>query len=1234
VTFGGTERYAVERELGAGGFGVVYLAYDNVRHERVALKVLRQVDPGRLYAFKREFRALADVAHPNLVSLYELVSAERDWFFTMELVEGQTLLEYVGGSWAPREANNSGATLLLAGQRALAQLEQDLPVVRPSAPPPAAFDEARLRGAFAQLAEGVVALHASGHLHRDLKPQNALVTRGGRVVLLDFGLVKELGTDGSMDQRVVGTVSYMSPEQGMGHKLTPASDWYALGVMLYRSLTGRLPHIGDLYAVLVAKRSIDPLPPSSLARVPRDLDELCMALLARDPATRPGAEEILRRLGAPTAIAVESSRPSSTELALVGRERELGELTAAYEDSKRGQLACVLCGGASGMGKTALLAELARRMRVDEGAVLLRGSCYERESVPYKALDSLLDALSSHLRKLPRLRAEQLLPREVRALTRLFPVLERVDAVAAFPRRAGEQAEPEEVRRRAIVALRELLGRMRDHGPLVLAIDDGHWGDADSSRLLRDLLAEDCPPLLLLVSHRTPDEGPFVGELATALRRSGVLIRELELGPLAQEDAEQLALSLLDAPDGELARAVAREAGGVPWFIAELSHQLREGAVLGSSGVDLVEVLRRRVRALEAGPRALLEVVAVAGRPLPEAVALRAAAPLDDGRVALVELRRGRMLRTSLVDGATLLAPHHDRLTALALEGADERHVSALHLRLAEALEAEESADAEALAVHFRAAGDDARAGRYARVAGEQALHAFAFARAAHLFTQALTAAPARGEERARLLEQLAEALGHAGRGPEAADAYLDAAVSDPRRAVLLRCRAAEQLFFCGHIDRGTSIMREVLEAARLPPLPASETLAIFGFVRRRIELRLRGLSFKLREPGRIDPAELVRTDVCYSVAAVLGGIRPLTATTMQTHHLLMTLELGEPYRLVRGLGLEAIFSSMGGSADARRTADLLDQAAELAARSDEQQARAVATACAGIAAYFEGEFRRSRDLLGEAETFISERCAGLRFELGQVRSFRSLAMFYLGDVLEAGTRVLPILSDARERGDRYVESMLVNVTYRHHLLLDRAEAAREEVARGLSGWYTGRATVQDFYERAAQTRMALYGGEGTRAQALLEPSYRAMARSPLMKVQVIRVELWQLHAQAALLCAKNEGRAAERERWLKIAADEARRLADEPAGWSRPLAELIRAAVASQRGDRAEARGLLARAADRARAHGLGAYAAAAAFRSGQLGDAARADEAAPWLEAQRIASPERFANLFAPGF
>jgi serine/threonine protein kinase len=198
--FAGNERFMVLDRLGSGGFGVVYQVYDRHRETLLALKTLRRTAAGPLLQLKREFRVLADISHPNLVTLYEMFLEDGRWFFTMELVDGVDFLRY---------ASSLGD------------------------------DFGRLRHAVRQLAEGVSALHQYGNLHCDLKPSNIMVERGGRVLILDFGLVTDFsGADRTGGAILCGTPGYMSPEQAAGLPLSPASDWYSVGVILYEALTG------------------------------------------------------------------------------------------------------------------------------------------------------------------------------------------------------------------------------------------------------------------------------------------------------------------------------------------------------------------------------------------------------------------------------------------------------------------------------------------------------------------------------------------------------------------------------------------------------------------------------------------------------------------------------------------------------------------------------------------------------------------------------------------------------------------------------------------------------------------------------------------------------------------------------------------------------------------------------------------------------------------------------------
>jgi hypothetical protein len=201
--------YDLVRELGRGGMGIVYEAYDRKRRHMVALKTMQGVGPSALYRFKAEFRTLAGLTHPNLVTLYELVAEGGLWFFTMELLEGPSFLAHVRPAvWAADTQDPVGL---------VAPPARDQPAEATRPPPGLTAPQlGHLRDTLRQLAAGVHALHQAGKLHRDIKPGNVLVTRQGRVVLLDFGLAADLDRSGqhlSLQPRLLGTVAYMAPEQ-------------------------------------------------------------------------------------------------------------------------------------------------------------------------------------------------------------------------------------------------------------------------------------------------------------------------------------------------------------------------------------------------------------------------------------------------------------------------------------------------------------------------------------------------------------------------------------------------------------------------------------------------------------------------------------------------------------------------------------------------------------------------------------------------------------------------------------------------------------------------------------------------------------------------------------------------------------------------------------------------------------------------------------------------------------
>jgi hypothetical protein len=468
-------RFQIVRELGAGGMGAVYEANDLERGAKVALKTLKRLDAESLLRFKNEFRSLQGLAHPNLVSLGELVEDAGRWFFTMELIRGIDFVAWSTARGAIRDSDTGETT-----SRTKFPLGNAAP-----------WNEARLRQAIGQLALGLAALHRAGKVHRDVKPSNVLVVdegaRRGRVVLLDFGLVtgSELDLSPLEHERIVGTVGFMAPEQAGEGPVGPAADWYAMGALLYFTLAGRLPHVGAAQEVIEKKQREEPPPASAfVSDVPPDLEALCRDLLRIDAARRPTAEEILARLDVDDD---GGGAQSGFATSFVGRRQELAELQAAYSRVRAGGPVTALVHGESGVGKTALARELLQRLPDD--VLVLGARCYERESVPFKAIDPLLDVLTQILASRPHDEVRELLPAQASLPARVFPQLRRVRAFADAAQVALPLLDPHDQRRALFAALRELFDRLAHTRPLVLAIDDLQWADADSLSLLEALLA-------------------------------------------------------------------------------------------------------------------------------------------------------------------------------------------------------------------------------------------------------------------------------------------------------------------------------------------------------------------------------------------------------------------------------------------------------------------------------------------------------------------------------------------------------------------------------------------------------------------------------------------------------------------------------------------------------------------------------------------------------------------------
>ncbi|HEY5950300.1 MAG TPA: AAA family ATPase [Kofleriaceae bacterium] len=1198
-------RFRIVRCIGSGATGDVYEAVDRDRGGRTAIKALRVQHPLAISRFKHEFRVLQDVEHPNLVSLGELIEENGRLFFTMELVEGSDFLSYV---------RPAGTT----------------------------FDEPRLRHAFAELGTALEALHARGLVHRDLKPSNVLATDEDRVVLLDFGLALDVEDQDPTwtGPSLVGTPHYMSPEQAAGQPAGPASDWYSAGVMLYEGLTGRPPHEGPIMKILADKQTVEPTPPAELdPAVPADLSALCMGLLHFHPALRPtSATGIRQRQRAPERRASQkriTATPTQGPL-FVGRHAELTQLREILDTEvvRDGAPAAVLIRGESGVGKTTLARVFVRSL--DSDVLVVRGRCFERESVSYKAFDGVVDGLTRVLGRMEPAAAAAMLPLHAAALADVFPDLKRVKAFADAP--TGAAPAQRDLRDRVFGALRELLVRLARRHTIVLAIDDLQWADEDSLALLAEIVRPpEAPPLLLLATLRAPGGGAST-DAEARVRIACPQIRTIELGPLEPAASRELAerlCALHDVRDRIDAKQVAEEAAGHPLFLDELVRHAAGGGTAG--GLRLDDALWARAAALDPKARALLEVVALAGEPLHHDTLVRAADLAPEQLVRVLSLLRvANLVRTTGAGADDTVEPYHDRVRAAIVAHLDAARRRELHHALAAALESSQRRGHEPmLAFHWQEAGRADLAARHAAAAAAEAVEALAFDRAARFCQLALELGhPDRGE----LYARLGEALGLDGRGAEAADAYLAAADATTAVEVALDCRrlAAEQLLISGHIDRGIELITTVLATLGMG-LPATPRRALMSLVLRRALLRARGLRFRVHQQGAVAASELTRIDLCWSVAGGLAMVDTIRGADFQTRHLLLALRAGEPTRVARALATEGGFHSVGGPRSRRRAVKLFAEARSLLARHPSEHVGSLLTGSECINAYQGGEWRRSLELARRADLEIRSQKTTATWEHDTIDFFALYSLFYLGELRELATLAPALLRLATGRGDLYgATNLRVGLINAAWLVTGDVAGACERLDEATRQWTVRWFHLQHYHQLLAAGQVALYKGEAEAGRHALLARWPELRASQILRISLVHDEVRHLRARLAIAAVVEGSR--DRETLLREAARDAKPVSRAAEPGLAPLGELALAAIDHARGDDDRAIARLRACVTSFELAEMATYAAATRAALGRTlgGDegAALVGAAESALREQSVADPARWFAMLAPGF
>ena len=925
-----------------------------------------------------------------------------------------------------------------------------------------------------------------------------------------------------------------------------------------------------------------------------------------------------------------------------------------------GSLQTVFLHGASGMGKTALVRRFLDGLRErDSDVVILEGRCYERESVPYKALDSLVDQLSRYLRRLPRSQAGAVLPRDSGALARLFPVLREVDAVVELRPRTVQTTDAHELRRRGCAAFRDLLARLVDRHPLVLVIDDLQWTDADSAALLTDLIFDnDASPVLFIGCYRTEEGssntalGALLSAAEAARRRGSGAVQTAAVDELSVPDAYELAETLTQKQRAVAAvDSIVRESGRSPFFINQL---IQYAAMLGRAPVgaaplevlagdapidlSLDSVIRARTVSYGDEARRLLQVLAISAGPLELSLAGDAARLGPAALRGSMALRAARLARSRIAGSAEKLEVYHDRIREAIASDIPAGELKQLHGRLAAVLAQSPGADPEALVHHFHGAGQNESAAAYAVVAGDRARDALAFDRAARAYRFALDFG--RFDDAGRAVRmKLGGALAAGGRGYDAAQAYLAAAAhANPGTVLELKRCAAEQLLQSGYLDEGVQVVGEVLRSVglRLAPTPRQALLSLLLL---RARIKLRGLRFIERDETQIPAEALVKVDTCWSITTGLAIVDHIRSAEFGARNLLLALNTGEPLRIVRALAMELAYTSIAGAVSQPQNERLIRIATGIAERVSNPEAGALLTLARGSAAYMQGLWTAARALCESAEQVLRERCTGVAWQLDTAKFYTLLALFYLGDIGELSRRLPVLVKEARERDALYAETILrTRISYLACLASGDAPGAGQAVREGMERWSHRGFHNQHYYEMVAGSDVLLYTGDGTAAWKGLQKKWGDLGRTLLLRVQPVLIESLHLRARAALGAAVDPATTvSERTSLVNIAERDARQLDRIGAPWGQALAGLIMSGVATLRGDRTRAVTHLEVAEATFEPANMGLFLAVARRRRGELLDGPRGEQlqqsADTWMRSQTIVDPARFAQMLAPG-
>ncbi|KAF0247649.1 MAG: ATPase/protein kinase family protein, partial [bacterium] len=728
--------------------------------------------------------------------------------------------------------------------------------------------------------------------------------------------------------------------------------------------------------------------------------------------------------------------------------------------------------------------------------------------------------------------------------------------------------------------------------------------------------------------------------------------------------SRQLALSLLGENQNILSTFVdiiAEEAIGIPFFINELVQHIpintnklntKTGNLLSSGklGLSVIgkdtkiltsldQTIYERVSHLPTPARHLLEVIAVAGRPILRRIAKHAAGLRQEELSAITTLRVQHLIRfRETLTQNDEVETYHDRIREAVIRHLAPNEKQNYHSKLAVELETVAEIDPEVLVVHFLQAGNQEKTAKYAFDAGEKASQTLAFDRASHFYQMCLNLRSENmpASELKTLQLKLANVLASAGRSAEAACMFLIASENSRSEEWLdLQRRAGEQYLVAGLINEGLSIFFTILNALAMI-LPQTPEEALEAIISLRKDIEARGLGFKEKPESEISTNNLLQIDTCWSMVIGLTFVDTIKAAAFQAGHLLLALEAGEIYRLSRAISMEIGHCAVVGKSSQNRITELCDISEKLLEKISSQHPHALGLykLVLSSAVYFYGEWKKIPPLTIEADKIFREQCTNVPWEIDASNLYLFRGLYFMGEIKAIANQLPTILKEVQDRGNLWVAALLHSRFYIIHLAEDNPQNAQEQLAQSISGWSNQSFYMQHYWNLFGNVEILLYCQEGTRAWQLINDSWTKLNQSMLLRVQVFLLESLYLHARSALAIALKNN---EVEKYLLIAQEDAQQIENQKAIWALPLAILIRASIATIKQDRASAISLLAKAEKALNSVDMYLYAASACYRRGQLisGDEGKSlqQQASLWMNEQTIKNPSRIVDMLIPG-